>query len=254
METKICTECNKNLPMNMFCKKSATKDGLQTRCRTCRNKKQKQYRADNAEKLKESAIKYYEENKIAMLKQREEYRKKNVFQTKESARKYHIKNKDRIAKYNKNRYEENFERMSAVAKIYRDANKDKIRERSRKYSKLNREKRIASTQKYRANKRLLPSTLTVEQWKLIKLHFNNRCAYCNERLPLAQEHFLALSKGGEYTTNNIIPSCKECNSSKGTKDFFIWYKSYKYYNKAREIKILKYLNYKNNIQQLTFVI
>ena len=109
-------------------------------------------------------------------------------------------------------------------------------------------------QRRMALKRKLSSTLTLAQWENMKMHFNNKCAYCGKELPLAQEHFLALTKGGEYTVNNIIPSCKTCNSSKCNKDFFTWYPKYKYFSKKREKIILKFLNYKNEIQQLTFTI
>ena len=75
----------------------------------------------------------------------------------------------------------------------------------------------------------MPATLTLKQWEQIKKDFDYKCAYCgitetehynqfNERLH--QEHFYAMSKGGGLTHNNIIPACKSCNSSKGTKDFF----------------------------------
>jgi 5-methylcytosine-specific restriction endonuclease McrA len=86
--------------------------------------------------------------------------------------------------------------------------------------------------------------------------FDNKCAYCGKEKPLAQDHFVPLSKGGEYTNNNIICSCKSCNSSKSDKDFFEWYPEQLFYSKEREAKILKYLNYdkKTQTQQLALII
>ena len=109
-------------------------------------------------------------------------------------------------------------------------------------------------QRREARKRSLECNLTAKQWLDIKLQFDNKCAYCGKELPLAQEHFLALSKSGEYTVNNIICACKTCNSSKSNKDFFTWYPKYKYYSKKRERFILKFLNYKDGIQQITLAI
>ena len=68
---------------------------------------------------------------------------------------------------------------------------------------------------------------------------------------LHQEHFIPLSKGGEYTHNNIIPACKSCNSSKQDTDFFEWYPTYEEYNEEREQFILEYLGYIEDTQQLT---
>ena len=108
-------------------------------------------------------------------------------------------------------------------------------------------------QKRRARVKELPSTLTLGQWNTIKIAFDNRCCYCGKVKPLAQEHFIAVANKGEYSHNNIVPACKSCNSSKRDKDFFEWYSKFKFYSKTREQKILKYLGYKNNIQQLSFI-
>jgi 5-methylcytosine-specific restriction endonuclease McrA len=127
-------------------------------------------------------------------------------------------------------------------------------QRAREIRSKNPERFRAYCNSRRARERNLPNTYTAEQWDICKNHFNNFCAYCGEEKPLEQEHFLALSKGGEYTHNNIIPVCKSCNSGKQDNDFFDWYPKQDFYNKKREKKILKFLNYNNGIQQLSLTI
>ena len=109
------------------------------------------------------------------------------------------------------------------------------------------------TQRRMALKRQLPSTLTTEQWNIIKEAFNNKCCYCNLEKPLTQDHFLALNNGGPYVADNILPACKSCNSSKRDKQFFTWYPKYKHYSSEREQKILAYLGYIKGIQQLSLM-
>lgn len=97
----------------------------------------------------------------------------------------------------------------------------------------------------------LPNTLTNEEWNKIMQDFNNSCAYCGmseedhlkkwEEI-LHQEHFIPLSNGGGYEVGNIIPSCRSCNSSKKSQDFFEWYPNYEHYNVDRMNFILTYLN------------
>lgn len=65
-----------------------------------------------------------------------------------------------------------------------------------------------------ARKRNLPDTLTIEEWRAIKAAYENRCAYCGKQTKLAQDHVLPLSKGGGTVAQNIVPSCKSCNSRK----------------------------------------
>ena len=171
-------------------------------------------------------------------------------------------------KYNKQYYKDNAEVAKEKAKTYRENNKEKVkegkkryrlthleqeRENKRLYCKQNKDKINNLNQKRKARKKKLISTLTSKQWNEIKIKFNNRCAYCGEEKPLAQDHFIPLSKGGEYTVNNIIPACKNCNSSKHDFDFFKWYRKQECYSEERERKILNHLGYKNNVQQLKII-
>jgi 5-methylcytosine-specific restriction endonuclease McrA len=104
------------------------------------------------------------------------------------------------------------------------------------------------------NLRSLPHTLTDAEWEEIKRHFGHKCAYCGKKRPLQREHFIPLSKGGEYTHNNIIPACAECNWSKLDRDFNEWYPAQPFYSEARERRILRYLNYDGNMQQLRLLV
>lgn len=115
----------------------------------------------------------------------------------------------------------------------------------------NKEKCVLYKAKYCAKKAELPSTLTYDQWNIVKRYFGNKCAYCGKEVPLQQDHFVPLSKGGEYTHNNIIPACRSCNTSKHAQNFFDWYPRQKFYSKKREQRILKFLGYKGKIQQLS---
>ena len=54
------------------------------------------------------------------------------------------------------------------------------------------------------------------------------CWYCHRPVPecgpLQAEHILPKNKGGlERSEGNIAFACRNCNSSKGTKDFIQWY-------------------------------
>jgi len=59
--------------------------------------------------------------------------------------------------------------------------------------------------------------------------FQNRCAYCGvteaalraQGDGLTDDHIHAASKGGSYTPDNIVPSCRSCNASKSNKPLSI---------------------------------
>ncbi|UIJ42031.1 HNH endonuclease [Vibrio kanaloae] len=60
-----------------------------------------------------------------------------------------------------------------------------------------------------------------EDWQATKAYFNHTCAYCGEAKELVIEHAIPINKVylGEHKLGNLVPSCKECNSAKASKDF-----------------------------------
>jgi len=248
MQTKVCTKCGleKEATSEYFIRCKSNKDGLRCSCKQCmreydNNRKEqkveynKTYRKDNIEHLNAFNKKYREEN----------YGKEQL-----RHKKYRIDNHEKLLIKERQFYLQNKDSENERFRVYYEKNKTKINTNIKEYRIANPNVDIMICARRRTRKLALSATLTINQWEIIKNEFNNCCAYCGKEKPLAQEHFLALSKGGEYTINNIIPSCKNCNSSKSNRDFKKWYKNYKHYNKKRESKILKYLHYNNGIQQL----
>lgn len=236
METKVCKRCNREVDIKLFRFHRETRDKLQTWCNECKNEYSKKYNANNKEKTSQCTKDWQENNKEHYVEYKKKYREEHKIVIHDKNKKYREDNKDMISK--------RFDR-------YRKENKEKISERNKKFAKENKELVNVKSQRRRAIKRKLSSSLTVKQWNQVKLYFNNYCCYCGEEKTLTQEHFIALTKGGEYTINNIIPVCQNCNSRKNTKDFFEWYPQQTFYNKKKESNILKYLNYNNKVQQLS---
>lgn len=231
----------------------------------------KEYRIKNREHILRQAKEYTQRNKEHILQERKEYYIKNKEKIAQRKHEFHLKNKDQDlercrAYYRKNKksiYErkkeyliKNFEYISKRRRDYYATHKDLFSQYYKDYIETERGKMIRSccSEKRRSAKKLLPATLTVAQWAYIKEFFCNKCAYCGKEKFLQQDHFIALSKGGEYSYGNIIPACASCNISKGDKSFFNWYPRHKFYSKAREKKILKFLNYHEQNQQLKLFI
>jgi len=213
----------------------------------------KKYQQINKKELSEKAKKRYENNKDIVLDKQKEYRELNKEKISQVHKIYRNSHKELTKIYMTSYYNTNKNALIENVKEYRENHIEETNITHKKWRLNNPDKANVSGQKYRAKKRELPHTLTLEQWKTIKQKFNNKCAYCGKELPLAQEHFIALSKGGEFTTNNIICACRSCNSSKGNRDFFTWYPTYKHYSKKREKIILKFLGYTNEVQQLKII-
>lgn len=76
----------------------------------------------------------------------------------------------------------------------------------------------AERQSRRARLKGAGGLLTASEWQDILVEFDNRCAYCGDVLIEAtQDHVTPLSRGGRHERSNVVPACRVCNSSKGSK-------------------------------------
>lgn len=77
----------------------------------------------------------------------------------------------------------------------------------------------------RLQKGLLAGTMSIgpiaEDEKL-KLILPQSCCYCGTRTTLSVDHLIPRARGGIDAGENMVWSCKSCNSSKGRKDVLVW--------------------------------
>ena len=87
----------------------------------------------------------------------------------------------------------------------------------RRYVKKNPE--VISHLKARryARERSAEGSHTLEDWKILKEKFGNKCAICRKDKKLTKDHIQPLSKGGTDYIENIQPLCRNCNSKKHNK-------------------------------------
>ena len=64
--------------------------------------------------------------------------------------------------------------------------------------------------------------LSGQQWMALQAAWGG-CAYCRaSELPLQRDCVLAVSRGGRYTINNVVPACRSCNASKCNDEVTGW--------------------------------
>lgn len=64
--------------------------------------------------------------------------------------------------------------------------------------------------------------LSDAQWEALQAAWGG-CAYCLVTdVPLQRDCVLALSRGGRYTLDNVVPACRSCNASKCNDEVTGW--------------------------------
>jgi 5-methylcytosine-specific restriction endonuclease McrA len=64
--------------------------------------------------------------------------------------------------------------------------------------------------------------LGTEEWMALRAAWGG-CAYCGASdRPLQRDCVLAISRGGRYTLDNVVPACGSCNASKCNDEVTGW--------------------------------
>ena len=87
---------------------------------------------------------------------------------------------------------------------------------------VSRSRRSRAARKRKRRLGLVVNDLTAEQWAAIQDAWSG-CAYCGATEgSLQRDCVLAISRGGRYTVDNVVPACATCNTSKCNEEVTTW--------------------------------
>lgn len=112
---------------------------------------------------------------------------------------------------------------------WRINNPERTRTNKEIWNQANRDKRTVykAVRRAKQHQALTHNFTPDELITRFKRVFKCQCAYCQKALVYRQvewDHLVAISKGGEQSLRNLIPSCLGCNRSKKDKPVFKWLK------------------------------
>lgn len=202
------------------------------------------YREENRDRILEYNRNYYLSNKEKFR----EYYELNADYIKERNREYYKANRDDFAKRWKSYYEENKEELREKGRERYQDDPEYFRSQWREYYYSPKGQAASKRESHRRRDREKGSliTLTSEEWAKTLDYFGHECAYCGSKEDITQDHLIPVSKGGDYTSYNIIPACGSCNYSKRDEDFSVWYRKQTSFCDLREYYIKGFARYMKN--------
>ncbi len=83
-------------------------------------------------------------------------------------------------------------------------------------------RRVRAARRRKRRVAAVVNDLTDAQWTAIKAAWNG-CAYCGATTgSLQRDCVMAISRGGRYTVDNVVPACGPCNASKCNDEVTGW--------------------------------
>lgn len=141
--TKVCTTCKITKPASDFNKRTASDDGLQTKCRTCEKYYRQTHRERDKRKIDDYNKRYYQDNKERLREYYKEYSEATKERTKDHKKEYYQANKDRLNEYNKK-----YKKQKGYHKKHYQANKERINERNKKLYVSNKDRYKVRNKEY----------------------------------------------------------------------------------------------------------
>ncbi|MEU6152150.1 HNH endonuclease [Actinosynnema sp. NPDC047251] len=87
---------------------------------------------------------------------------------------------------------------------------------------VNRSRRARAARKRKRRMDSVDHDLTDEQWTTLQAAWGG-CAYCGATdQPLQRDCVQAISRGGRYTVDNVVPACRSCNAGKCNAEVTGW--------------------------------
>ena len=87
---------------------------------------------------------------------------------------------------------------------------------------VSRSRKARASRKRKRRLSAVINDLTADQWAAIQAAWNG-CAYCGATSrPLQRDCVMAISRGGRYTIDNVVPACASCNTSKCNEEVTAW--------------------------------
>lgn len=180
----------------------------------------------------------YHANPEKLLAQQKEYRANNAEKVREQAKANRLKNRDALlagkkAYYERVKLDPEWQKREAEKRL---ANREKKREYDKQYAVLNSAKKVEAANVWRkenpdrrkaivfaydgrrrTQKEQGDSTAEIREWiKAVK----KVCYWCGDKCANDYhiDHYQPLSKGGEHRVSNLVIACPTCNLRKNAKD------------------------------------
>ncbi len=202
---KKCTKCGTEKPVYEYGKHTMGKGGLNPSCKSCCNKRTKEWAEANRHRKRAASLEWNKNNPEKVIASKRKYLASD-----------HGKAKER--EYGKNYRAKNSQKTVEYMKIYRQQPKAKAY--MARYRKDNLVQHRANENKRRARKANAGGSHSAKDVEMLMELQRSMCVYCKKdiRKSFHVDHIYPISSGGSNDKENIQLLCPLCNMRKHKAD------------------------------------
>lgn len=139
MDTRVCTKCNTEMPLDRFRKRSRCIGGFSRQCMTCEKSSHKEWYNKNKERVllknKESYLKDPAKRKASVKK----YKSKNKDKIREANRVWARNNPEKIKQKNRRKYIKHKDKLLIKGREWKSKNPEYVKDYTKKRSQKDRD-------------------------------------------------------------------------------------------------------------------
>jgi hypothetical protein len=219
-QKKQCTRCGEWKSKKEFSKDNRTKEGLQSRCKSCIAELSREFRKNHPDKVLASNRAYRASNREKVNESGRKYRAARPEVHRASNAKWQRNNPDKVNEIQERSRVKNREKINLKARLHRLLFPEKAKEAESKWLKSHPEVHARKQGNRRARLKGSVGKITAAEIESLAIKQNYTCLCCLRREPeieLTHDHVKPLAMGGDNTIENSQMLCRSCNSRKGAK-------------------------------------
>lgn len=256
-DSKRCTKCGEEKPLEMFSKNKNHKDGRAYQCKICARAQFADYYAVNRESLNEKSNAWKEAHPERTREGNARWRENNPERTRERTRLWREANADKVKNASKAYRIKHADRRNAQSREWRANNPERVKNRNAQWRQENgieyqRKWRASNKHKLRAYRQASAENILNKNRRLRAQHPDRfraygqkrrarlagvggrgvtaadmqamiycqqgLCAYCErDGQKLTLDHIIPIDQNGPHDPDNCCMACGVCNSSKGNR-------------------------------------
>lgn len=201
---KTCSKCGETKPTEGWPPRKSSRDGLHGWCREC----QREYSRLQSRKWRASNLERHRANNRARYAA-------NPDKFRAVKRAYDEANRDLVNERARRAYHENG--GLEASRKRRNANPEPSREACRRWYRKNRQKVLDAM-----HQRRMAVDAGYVSDGFVDWLTEQPCAYCAAAGPSEIDHVVPVSRGGDHDEMNLVPACRRCNASKGSRLLSEW--------------------------------